>query len=113
MSFQGKVSGRVEVNLQLRIIAPECLGSGRHEKRIVPSPHCQQRWPMLSEVGLELGIESDVAGVVEKQIELCLMRSGAGQIIIIQRAAIGRYRRGVCDTMGVLKEGRFGRKEAP
>jgi len=68
---------------------------------------------MLSEVSLELRIKSDVAGVVEKKIELRLVRSRSCQIMVIQRAAIGRYERGICYPIGILKQRRLGRQETP
>jgi hypothetical protein len=39
-----------------------------------------------------LRIKSDVAGIVEKEIELRFMGTRSGQIEIIQRTAIRRYK---------------------
>jgi hypothetical protein len=68
---------------------------------------------MLSEVSLKLRIESDIASIVEKQIELCLVRSGPRQIVVIKRAAIRGYDRRIRDPVRVLKEGGLGRQETP
>jgi hypothetical protein len=57
--------------------------------------------------------ESDIAGVVEKQIELRLMRFRSRQIVMIQRPAIRGYDRGIGDSMDVLKKRGFGRQETP
>src|SRR5262249_35382775 len=83
MRFESEVTNWVEVDLCLGIIPPECLGSGREKKRTVLAPHRQQRWLMPSDVRLELRIESDIAGVVEKEIELGLMRSWTRHIVVI------------------------------
>ena len=48
---------------------------------------------MFSEVRLELRIQSDIAGVVEQQIELRLLRTRPRQIVIIEGAAIRRHGR--------------------
>jgi hypothetical protein len=96
MSFQGEMTSRIKVDLGPRIVPPERFRTGRQEKRIILAPHRQQRRLVLSEVSLELRIERDVAGVVEQQIELRLMRPPPGQIVVIQRAAVGRYERRIC-----------------
>jgi hypothetical protein len=102
MSFQGEMTGGVEVDLCLRVVAPERLGSCRYKKWIVLAPNRQQRWRMLSEVSLELWIESDIARIVEKQIELRLKGSRPRQIVVIQRAPIRRYDRRIRNPLGVL-----------
>jgi hypothetical protein len=68
---------------------------------------------VLSKISLKLRIETDIAGVVEKQIELRLMRFRSRQIVIIQRPAVRGYDRGIGDSMGVLKKRGFGRQETP
>ena len=73
----------------------EGSGAGGQEEWVVLAPNRQQRRLMLSEVGVEVRVESNIAGIVEKQIELRLMGSRAGQIMVIQRAAIGRHERGI------------------
>jgi hypothetical protein len=78
------VASGVKVDFCFRIISPECLGSGWDKKRIVLAPDGQQRWLVLAEVSLEVRIKGDIAGVVEQQIELRLMRSRACEIIVIQ-----------------------------
>jgi hypothetical protein len=61
---------------------------------------------------VENAAESDVAGVVQ-QIELSLTRFGADEIVIIERAAIGRDERWIGHPVGVLKQRRLGRQETP
>src|SRR5215475_9359425 len=109
--FESEVASGVKVDFCFRIILPECLGSGWYKKRIVLAPDRQQWWLVLSEVSLEVRIQSDIAGVVEQQIELRLMRSRACQIVVVQRAAIRRHGRGICDAVGILKKRRLRRQE--
>src|SRR5690242_121961 len=68
---------------------------------------------MRPEVSLKCRIESDIARIVEKKIELCLISSRACQIVVVQRAAVRRDDRRIRDPMGVLKERRFGRQKTP
>src|SRR5262249_49023957 len=103
--FESEGARWVQMGLRLWVISPECLGSGWYKERIVLTPDRQQGWLVLSEVSLEVRIKSDIAGVVEQQIELRLLRSRACEIIVIQRAPIRRHGRRICDPVGILKKG--------
>src|SRR5262249_9058798 len=71
--FQGKVPGFEEMQLGARVVALERFGARRQEERIVLSPYRKQGRLLRAEIFLKLGIESDVAGVVQKQVELNLV----------------------------------------
>src|SRR5215469_10388336 len=88
--LQRKVPGVQEADIGIRDVAFVRFGSSRQEERVVLAPDRQQQRLMLPEVRLERGVESDITGVVEEQIELHLVRSQARQIVIVQRAAVGR-----------------------
>src|SRR5580658_5152462 len=91
--FQREVPGVEEADECAWNIPLEGFGSRGQEEWVVLAPNRQQRRLMRSEISLELRVESDVAGIVEQQIKLRLVRSRAGQIMVIQRAAIGRHER--------------------
>jgi hypothetical protein len=67
----------------------------------------QKWWPVLSEVSLEIWVESDVARVIEEEIELSLIGSGSSHIIRIEVATVVRHERCIGDTMRVLPTYRF------
>lgn len=74
-----KMPGVQELNLGIGNIASVSLGTGRDKERVVLSPYRKQRRATRAEVFLELRIERDVAGVVQKQIELNLFVARARQ----------------------------------
>ena len=53
-----------QMDLGIRIVLLERLGTGGQEKWIVLAPHGQQRRPLRPEILLEFGIERDVTLVV-------------------------------------------------
>src|SRR6266446_6996973 len=70
MRFQSEVPGVKEAHICVRYVAFECLRTSRQEERIVLAPHCQKRRLVLAKIGLEFGIQRDVALVVAEQVEL-------------------------------------------
>ncbi len=84
--------GIEETNLGFRQIALIGFGAGREEERIITAPDRQQIRPMLAEIGLETGVERDVAGIIEHQVELDLVRFGSLHVPGVERYAVGRYR---------------------
>src|SRR5207302_4841072 len=64
MRFQGEVAGVVKMHFGIRDVALEGIGAGGQKERIVLAPHRQQRWRVLAEIFLELGIECHIAGIV-------------------------------------------------
>ena len=93
--LQRKMAGVKKADVGPWDVALERFGSGGQEKRVVFAPHRQKPRLVISELGVEYGVKADIAGIVEQQIELHLVCSRACQIMIIQRATIGRYERGI------------------
>src|SRR5262249_19614222 len=83
----------------------------RQEERIVFAPHGQDWGLLRAKIFLELWIQSDVAGVVEKQVKLDLIVPGSSQQRGIELVGFRRDQRGVLDPMCVLPLGRFTLKE--
>ena len=88
--LQREVTGVEEADRCLWNVAPERFGTRRKEERIVLAPHRQQRRPMLAEVFVKPRVHRHVAGVVEEQIELDLVRARSCKVVVVQRVAIGR-----------------------
>ena len=63
---------------------------------------------MLSEVSLEIWVKSDVARVIEEEIELSLIGSRSSHIVRIEVATVVRHERCIGDTMRILPAYRFG-----
>src|SRR5271156_2211374 len=82
MSLQREMSGIEEPHARIRHVALERLGARRQEERIVLAPHREAGRLVRAEVALEGRVERDVALVVAEQVELQLMRAGAGEIEI-------------------------------
>src|SRR5262245_45543231 len=95
MRFQCEMAGVEEADDRSGHIAFERLGTGRQEERIVPAPDRQQGWLVRSEVLLESGVQRDVALVVAEQVQLDLVRTGTGQVEVVERIPVGRDRRRV------------------
>ena len=108
MRLQGEMTGVEKLNLGLGQIAFVSLGSCGQEERVVAAPHRQKWWPILSEVGLEIWVKSDVARVIEEEIELSLIGSRSSRIVRIEVATVVRHERCIGDTMRVLPAYRTG-----
>src|SRR5262249_40369633 len=85
MCFECKMPGVEEHNLRARVVPREGVGPGREKERIGFAPHGERWWPVGTEILLELGIELDVARVVEKQIQLDLLIAGTRQQRRVER----------------------------
>src|SRR5262245_66681838 len=68
--LEGEVAGVEEAHVSVGNVALERLGALRQEKRIVLAPSGEKRRLVLAKMGLEFGIERDVALVVAEEIEL-------------------------------------------
>src|SRR5712691_6448545 len=77
--LQREVAGVVEVHFSIRVIALERRSPGRQKEQVVLTPDSEQRWPFCAEILLEIGVERDVAGVIQKQVELDFVIVGTGQ----------------------------------
>src|SRR5205823_13671066 len=89
MRLQREVPGIEEAHLRVRDIAPERLGPGGQEERVVPPPRREKTRLAGAEIRLKGGIERDVAFIVAEQIELHLVGGGTCQIEIVERVAVG------------------------
>src|SRR5438128_6841261 len=73
MCFQSEVASFIEAHFGAGNVAFEGFCARRQKERIVLAPDGEQRRLFRAEVFLELGIERDVARIVQKQIELNLV----------------------------------------
>src|SRR5262245_28168142 len=90
MCFEREVPRVEEVDDRTRNIALERLGARRQEERIVLAPHREQRRPVRAEVLVELRVQSDIARVVEEQVELDLVVAGTSEQRRVERVALRR-----------------------
>jgi hypothetical protein len=91
-----------EAHLSVSNVTLERLGALRKEKRIVLAPRCQKRRLVLAKIGLEFGIQRDVALVVAEEVELHFICTGTSQIEVVEILAIRRHRRLVGYAVRVL-----------
>src|SRR5579859_665049 len=105
MGFEGEVARVKEMNFSGWKVALEGLGAGGEEERIIPAPNRKERWFGSAEEFLEFGIQLDVLGVIEEEIELCLVGTGPGEIKVIERAAIRRDEGFIGHAVHVLQFG--------
>jgi len=61
--FQGEVAGVKEAHVSVWNVTLERLGARPQEERVVLAPSCQKRRLVLAKIGLEFGIQRDVAFV--------------------------------------------------
>ena len=73
------MAGLEEADLSIGEVPFEGFSPRRQKERIVLAPDRQKWWAMLPEILLEGGIERDVAGVVEEEIQLNLIVPGASE----------------------------------
>ena len=66
MGLEREVTGVEELHFSVRVVALEGVCARGQEERIVLTPHGEQRRPLGTEVFLELGIERDIAGLIQK-----------------------------------------------
>src|SRR3974390_638518 len=69
LAFEREMTRFEQMDLGIRIVLPERLGTGGQEKWIVLAPHGQQRRPLRTEIILEFGIERGICLVIAAQIE--------------------------------------------
>src|SRR5262245_60606950 len=104
MGFEREVACVEEMNYGIGNIAPERLGAARQEKRIVPAPRCQKWRLMLAKIGLEFGVQRDVALIVAEKVELHLIGTRSCEIEIVERVPVRSNRGCVGDALGVLPD---------
>src|SRR5215471_19957964 len=109
--LEGEVAGVEEAHVSVWNVTLERLGARRQEKRVVLAPSCQKRRLVLAKIGLEFGIEGDVALVVAEQVELHLISARSSEIEVVERVPVRRNRGRVGDAVGVLPDRGLGRKK--
>src|SRR5262249_29144812 len=109
--LEGEVAGVEEANLSVWNVTLESLGARREEKWVVLAPSCQKRRLMLAKIGLEFGIQRDVAPIVAEQVELHFIRARSCEIEVVERIPVRRNRGRVGDAMGVLPDRCLWRKK--
>src|SRR5215469_1162119 len=107
MRFERKMASVKEFYFGVRDVALECLSAWRQKKGIVLAPGRQQRWAFAAKVFLELGVERHVARIIEEQVELDLVISGARQQCGVEFVSLRCQERYVLDPVGVLPLGRL------
>ena len=105
------MAGVEVMHFGVRIVALERLGARRQKERIVLAPHREQRRLALGKISLELGIEGDVAGIVEEEVELDLVVARAGKQRAVERVGLRRNLSRIGDPVGVLPLRRLGGEE--
>src|SRR5262249_9427195 len=109
--LKGEVASVKEAHFSVRNVPLECLCAPRQEKRIVPAPNYEKRRGLPSEVRPGILIKGNVAFVIAEKIQLHFVRAGARQVEAIERISVGRNRGRIGDTVSVLPERCFRRKE--
>src|SRR5262245_14166262 len=92
MRFQREVTGIEEAHISVGHVPFECLGTGWQEEGIVLAPSCQKRRLVLAKIGLEFGIQRDVALVVAEEVELHFISARSCEIEVVERIPIRRNR---------------------
>src|SRR6266567_6439619 len=109
--LEGEVAGVEVAHVSVWNVTLERLGARRQEKRVVLAPSCQKRRLVLAKIGLEFGIQRDVALVVAEEVELHFISARSCEIEVVERIPVRRNRGRVGDAVGVLPERCLGRKK--
>ena len=96
------MAGIVETHLGARVVALERLRTRGQKERITLAPNRQQRRLLGAEIFLELRVERDVAGIIQKQIELDLVIAGPSQQRGVELVRFRRHQGLVLDAIEVL-----------
>src|SRR5215472_3680749 len=113
MGFEREVTGVEETDLSVDVVALERFCAGRKKKRIVLAPDGKKGRPRGTEILLKLGIQGDVARVVEKEVELDLVDAGTSQKRRIQFVRFRRNEGCLRDSVRVLPLRGLGGKKLP
>src|SRR5215831_2693519 len=109
--LEGEVAGVEEPHISVWNVTLERLGALREEKRVVLAPSCQKRRLVLAKIGLEFGIERDVALVVAEEVELHFVGARSCEIEVVEGIPVRRNRGRVRDAVGVLPDRGLGREK--
>ncbi|EGX99514.1 hypothetical protein AZA_38179 [Nitrospirillum viridazoti Y2] len=112
MGFQREVAGVQQMHLGVGVVPAIGVSTRRQEEGIVTAPDGQQRRPLFREIGLEGGVEGDVAGVVQEQVQLDFVVARAAQQRMVQHIGLRGHRALIRHAVGVLPLGRLQRQQA-
>ena len=70
MAFQNKVAAVEQVDLGICGVIAEHHGASGSEDLIVAAPHGQHRNAAVAQVGVQLGVQGQIVGVVGEQLQL-------------------------------------------
>ena len=79
VGFQREVTRVVEMHLSVGVVALEHFSARGQEKWIIFAPDSQQGWLLYAEILLELGIERNITGIVQKEVKLDFVVAGPCQ----------------------------------
>ena len=96
VGFQCEVAGVVEMHLSVRVVALERFRARGQKEWIVLAPYGKQRRLLGAEIFLELGIQRDVAGIVQKEVKLDLVIAWPRQQRGVELVCFRRYQRLSC-----------------
>ncbi len=96
MRFQREVARIQKLYRRIGIIPPEGFPAGRNEIRIALTPYRKQRRLCFSEIFLESGIDFQIVGVVEKQVQLNVRVPGPRHQRGIKGITFGRNQVRIC-----------------
>src|ERR1700746_1952800 len=97
--------------LSVRIVAFERFGARRQEERIAVAPDRERWWLLAAKVFLEFGVERNVAGIIQKQVQLNLIIARSTQKSGVKFVGFGWNQRGIRDAVEILGLGRLRREE--
>src|SRR4029450_9025527 len=81
---RGRSGGVEEAHVSVWNVTLERLCARRQEKRVVLAPSCQERRLVRAKIGLEFGIQRDVALVVAEQVELHFISARSSEIEVVE-----------------------------
>src|SRR6516225_8974668 len=90
--LEGEVAGVKEAHVSVWNVTLERLGACRQEKRVVLAPSGQERRLVLAKIGLEFGIQGDVALVVAEEVKLHFINARSCEIEVVERIPVRRNR---------------------
>ena len=79
MGFKCKVTCVEKMDFSARDIVAKRLGTSGQEERVVLTPNSKNWRLMLTQPSLELRIQSDVSGIITKEVRLYIVLAGPGR----------------------------------
>src|SRR5579859_3578044 len=92
MCLECEMAGVEKMDLGFTHVACVGFGAQRQEERIVLPPYCEQGRLVIAQELLEFWVKRNVAGIIEKQIELNLVIAWPRQQDRVESIRFGRNR---------------------